>query len=127
VTKKKTIHTRATTFTASVELIEAYRHEPLDLIANEVDLHACETMVEKNEQRRLLFQLDLVVLRIQKTQLHDPVEEGLKVLGRSLKRCPGRNPFAELFVDHHDDGQDVRLRARHGTEVGPQVVLHVLK
>ena len=99
-------------------------HQPLDLLADQVNLEAVEAVVQEDEDAGLLFEAQLA--RLLQCHLHQLIEEAVKVLGQLLEHLPGLDPLAKLLVDHHDDGEDVLGRRLVGSVVGPKIVLQVL-
>lgn len=55
----------------------------------------------------------------------DGAEEVRKVVREFLDGLPDLDVFAEFFVEHYDDGHEVRMGGS-GCVVGPQVVFEVL-
>jgi len=104
----------------------SYRNETLNLISDEVNLHAGEAVVQEDQQGRLLLQLDLPLIPL-KAELHDSVEEFREVIPRLLEGRPCGHAFSKLLVDHDHDGHDVGHCALNGIEIRPQVVFQILK
>jgi len=104
-----------------------YRNKTLDLITDEIDFHARETVIQKDEKSRLLFQTDFILILFQ-TPLHDLVKKGREMFWTFLEWRPSWNSLPELLVDHHHDRDNVSLWCGwFSFEVGPQVILQILK
>lgn len=102
----------------------SYRNKFLDLVPNQVHLHARKAMIKEYKQRSLLFKADGRVFT--QRQLHNAFKKLWELLGAFLKRNPGRHTLAELFVHHVNDGHDVWNARIVRLEVWPQIVLKVL-
>lgn len=93
------------------------------LISAQRLLHAIKTVIQKNQQWRLLLQRhDQLVLE---TRLEHPLEEIGEVLRVFLECLPYLDVLAKLLIQHHHDRHDVRVRGSRCI-VRPEVVFKVL-